>query len=102
MAEDQLDIGQRAAPSAPNENDLAGPAGGARTSTVPLIVDCDRTFTRADVAIESMVRVARRGVLEFLQHTAARDAVCWSFCSCLAGCSRGVQPRRRDWLELIR
>ncbi len=67
MAEDQLDIGQRAAPSAPNESDLAGPAGGARTSAVPLIVDCDRTLTRADVAIESMVRVARRGVLEFLQ-----------------------------------
>ncbi len=33
---------------------------------VPLIVDCDRSLTRADVAIESLVRVARRGWLSLL------------------------------------
>lgn len=33
---------------------------------VPLIVDCDRTLTPADMAMESMVRVARRGPRAFL------------------------------------
>lgn len=35
-------------------------------ASVPLIVDCDRTLTPADMAIESMVRVARRGPRAFL------------------------------------
>lgn len=33
---------------------------------VALIIDCDRTLTPADMAIESMVRVARRGPRAFL------------------------------------
>ena len=66
MAEAQLDHGRRAASIAPDDN-VSALSGVARTSAVPLIVDCDRTLTRADVAIESMVRVARRGVYEFLQ-----------------------------------
>jgi 4-hydroxybenzoate polyprenyltransferase len=33
---------------------------------IALIVDCDRTLTPADMAIESMVRVARRGPRAFL------------------------------------
>ncbi len=33
---------------------------------VPLIVDCDRTLTPADIAVESMVRVARRGPRAFI------------------------------------
>jgi 4-hydroxybenzoate polyprenyltransferase/phosphoserine phosphatase len=33
---------------------------------IPLVVDCDRTLTPADMAVESMVRVARRGPRAFL------------------------------------
>ena len=38
----------------------------AEQRPVPLIVDCDRTLTPADMAVESMVRVARRGPRAFL------------------------------------
>ncbi|MES2754615.1 MAG: UbiA family prenyltransferase [Pseudomonadota bacterium] len=38
----------------------------AATATVPLVIDLDGTLTPADVSVEALLRVARRGLAQFL------------------------------------
>ena len=50
--------------SAPIHHNGAAPAAaidGASSNAVPLFVDVDGTLTRADISLESLVRVARKG-----------------------------------------
>ncbi|WP_257548804.1 UbiA family prenyltransferase [Sphingopyxis sp. DBS4] len=50
--------------SAPIHDNSAAPAAaidGASSNAVPLFVDVDGTLTRADISLESLVRVARKG-----------------------------------------